>query len=207
MGPEVWGLEADLKVVERYNLFALKRFLNVSSQSPNVMVYGETGRYPLFVNIFVKSVKYWLRILKMPRPSFSRTNPTKCYFTYTSKIEKTWASSVCFLLYKYGFKPCMGKPGCLEMRKTFLKEFKNRLITEYKQEWSDSIATSERYLMYNTFKSSLTMSPFLHDLKHIKARNCLLRIRLGVSQMRPHRLRFARNTEPSPCMSLLQQRD
>ena len=39
------------------------------------------------------------------------------------------------------------------------------------------------------------MSPFLHDLKHIKARNCLLRIRLGVSQLRSHRLRFARNTE------------
>ena len=38
-------------------------------------------------------------------------------------------------------------------------------------------------------------TPFLHDLKHIKARNCLLRIRLGVSQLRPHRLRFARNTE------------
>ena len=55
---EVWGLEADLKVVERIHLFALKRFLNVSSRTPNVMVYGETGRYPLFVNIFVKSVKY-----------------------------------------------------------------------------------------------------------------------------------------------------
>ena len=33
---------------------------------------------------------------------------------------------------------------------------------------TDSIATNERYLMYYTFKSSLTMSPFLHDLKHIK---------------------------------------
>ena len=49
--------------------------------------------------------------------------------------------------------------------------------------------------MYNTFKSSLTMSPFLHDLKHMKARNCLLRIRLGVSQLRSHRLHFARNAE------------
>ena len=39
------------------------------------------------------------------------------------------------------------------------------------------------------------MSPFLHDLKHITARNCLLRIRLGVSQLRSHRLRFARNAE------------
>ena len=57
------------------------------------------------------------------------------------------------------------------------KEFEQQTYTEYKQERSDSIATHERYLMYSTFKSSLTMSPFLHDLKHIKARNYLLTIK------------------------------
>ena len=63
----------------------------------------------------------------------------------------------------------MGKQGVGE-EKTFLKEFKNRLITEYKQEWSDSIATNERYLMYNTFKSSLTMSPFFARFKARKSK-------------------------------------
>ena len=43
-GAEAWGLEADLKVVERIHLFALKRLLNVSSRTPSVMVYGETGQ-------------------------------------------------------------------------------------------------------------------------------------------------------------------
>ena len=32
-GAEVWGLEADLKVVERIRFFALQRFLNVSSRT------------------------------------------------------------------------------------------------------------------------------------------------------------------------------
>ena len=108
--------------------------------------------------------------------------------------RKTWASSVCFLLYKYGFNHVWENQG-VGNEKTFLKEFKNRLITKYKQEWPDSVATNKRCLMYNTFKSCLTMAPFLHDLKHIKARNCLLRIRLGVSQPRSHRRRFARNAE------------
>ena len=177
-----------MKVVERIHLSALKRFLNVSSRTPNVMVYGETGRYPLFVNIFVKSVKYWLRILKMPDHHFPYKSHKMLLYLHEQN-RKTWASSVCFLLYKYIFNQGVGD------EETFLNEFKNRLITEYKQEWSDSIATDERYLIYNTFKSSLTMSPFLHDLKHITARNCLLRIRLGVSQLRSHRLRFARNAE------------
>ena len=50
-GAEVWGLEADLKIIESVHLFALKSFLNVSDRTSTVLVYGETGRYPLFVNI------------------------------------------------------------------------------------------------------------------------------------------------------------
>ena len=157
------------------------------------MVYCETGRYPLFVNIFVKSVKYWLRILKMPDHRFPYKSYKMLLYLH-EQYPKPWASSVCFQLYKYGFNHVWENQGVGD-EKTFLKEFKNRLITEYKQEWFYSLATNERYLMYNMFKSSLTMSPFLHDLKHIKARNCLLRIRLGVSQLRSHRLRFARNAE------------
>ena len=120
-GAEVWGLEADLKVVERIHLFALKRFLNVSIRTPNVMVYGETGRYPLFVNIFVKTVKYWLRILKMPDHRF----PYKAYkmlLYLHEQNRKTWASSVCFICFLYG------KTRVLEMRKHSLKNLKTDLL-------------------------------------------------------------------------------
>ena len=64
-GAGVWGVDADTTPIERIHLFALKRFLNTSLRTPNVMIYGETGRYPLFVNIYVKCIKFWLRILKM----------------------------------------------------------------------------------------------------------------------------------------------
>ena len=57
---------------------------------------------------------------------------------------------------------------------------------------TDSIATNERCLMYNTFKSSLAMSPFFHDLKRTKlfAEN---KIRCFTTEVL--RLRFARNAE------------
>ena len=57
-GSEVWGRDADHTPIERVHLFALKRFLNTSLRTPNRMVYGETGRYPLFVNIYVKCMKF-----------------------------------------------------------------------------------------------------------------------------------------------------
>ena len=98
-GAGVWGLDADTTPIERIHLFALKRFLNTSLRTPNVIIYGETGRYPLFVNIYVKCIKFWLRILKMPPHRL----PFKAYrklLDLHEQNKKTWASSVCYMLYK-----------------------------------------------------------------------------------------------------------
>ena len=51
--------------IELEHVLALKKYLNVSSQTPNIIVYSETGRYPLFVLIAVKVVKCWLRVVIM----------------------------------------------------------------------------------------------------------------------------------------------
>ena len=56
-GSEVWGLDACHTPIERVHLFALKRFLNTSLRTPNLMAYGETVQYPLLVNIYVKCIK------------------------------------------------------------------------------------------------------------------------------------------------------
>lgn len=51
------------------------------------------------------------------------------------------------------------------------------LEADDKQDWSDSMTANEIYLLYNTFNSSLFMSPpLLHFSKHAKAGNCSLRI-------------------------------
>ena len=63
-GSEVWGLDAAHIPLERVRVFALKRFLNTSLRTPNLMVHGETGRYPLFVNIYVKCIKFGYVFLK-----------------------------------------------------------------------------------------------------------------------------------------------
>ena len=60
---ELWGFKKQISV-ERAHLFACKRFLNVSSRSPNNLVYGETGRYPLIVNSTIRALKYWLKLQK-----------------------------------------------------------------------------------------------------------------------------------------------
>ena len=61
---EIWGLHI-LDSIERVHLMACKRYLGVPSRTPNKMVYGELGRYPLFIASHVRCIKYWFRLLYM----------------------------------------------------------------------------------------------------------------------------------------------
>ena len=56
-GSEIWGLK-EYKSVEKVRSFALKKLLNVSPRTPNDMVYGETGRFPLYVLSYTSCIKY-----------------------------------------------------------------------------------------------------------------------------------------------------
>ena len=53
---EVWGLH-NTKQIEKVHTFAIRRFLNVPLHCSNKMIYGETGRYLLFITTYVKCIK------------------------------------------------------------------------------------------------------------------------------------------------------
>ena len=60
-GSELWGI-FEIQEIERVHLYALKRFLNVSLHTSNNKVYAETGRFPLSINLKIKSINYWFKI-------------------------------------------------------------------------------------------------------------------------------------------------
>ena len=143
------------------------------------MVDGETGRYPLFMSTYVKCIKFWMRVLKMS-PHRLPYKSYKMLLYLQARNRRKWASSVCFVLYRYGFDEVWENQGVGD-EKLFLKEFKDWLLTLYKQKMVTSLRTNDHFSFYSTFKSNLSLSPYLNDLKHVTARNVFIRIRLGVS--------------------------
>ena len=100
------------------------------------------------------------------------------------------------MLYKYDFGDVWVNQGVGD-EKAFLKEFKERVLSLYRQEWDNSIRTKERFTVYSTFKLSLSLAPYLNELKHIKARNVLIRLTLGVSPLTTHKLRYHKDLTPA----------
>ena len=61
-GGQIWGLNKS-KAIERIHLKFLKGLLRVKITTSNAGVYGELGRYPIYINRFVLAIKYWFKIL------------------------------------------------------------------------------------------------------------------------------------------------
>ena len=105
---EVLGLLHDDCPVEKVHLYACKKFLNVPARTPNDMVYGELGRYPLVVNLCVRTIKFWFRISKM---EISRI-PKQAYQllqNLDAQRKISWVSKVRITLENTGFNFVWGR--------------------------------------------------------------------------------------------------
>ena len=91
-GSELWGC-FDCPNVEKVHMYACKRILGLSFQSPYHLVYSEFGRHHLSVLASTRCVKYWLRLNKLLSNGYVRM----AYNMLKSMAEEgkeNWASTV-----------------------------------------------------------------------------------------------------------------
>ena len=85
---EIWGYR--LEHIKMVHLFVCKRFLGVPTKTPNKMVYGDLGRYPLYVNSFVACIRYQFQLLQMERTRLPRK-------AYTMLLELDQSGKNCWV--------------------------------------------------------------------------------------------------------------
>jgi hypothetical protein len=175
---EIWGLTR-YQAIESVHLFACKRLLNVSIKTPNTMVYGELGRYPLYNYSVLCSLRYWFKLKEMDLVRL----PKQAYvYDKNNSLEKkhSWFSNVKSCLDIFGFSEVWINDGVGDV-KLFLNAFKERMIDCYKQDWFAKLCESERFVTYRSYKSLLETEKYLHDLTIAKFRKVFVWFRLGVN--------------------------
>lgn len=192
---EVWGMES-CDIIENVHLFALKKFLNVSRQTPNTMIYSETGRYSLSINATLRSVKYWLRIIKMPHSRL----PRKAYEMMKMRlgVKDNWYTKLKAVLSEHGFEQY-----CTSERVTnetdFLRSLRQRLIDSFDRRWLEKITGSDRYVLYRLIKPCRYLEDYLLKVDIKVIRNSMIRFRLGISDIYSHRNRFSKGQTNDTC--------
>ena len=106
-----------------------------------------------------------------------------------SKHKNNWVSHVCFTLYRYGFGFVWENQGVCDVSNS-IREFRQRLVDCFLQEWHSGIVSRDCLAFYSSFKQSHSLAAYLCIIKKAVLRRNLIRFRLGVSPLKAHRLRY-----------------
>ena len=193
---EIWGI-CRIDSLERVHLLACKRFLGVPLKTPNKMVYGELGRYPLYINSSARTIKYWFKLLDM--------NPTRLPYQAYHMLLKldengktTWVTHIRQLLAESGFYHVWLHQG-VGNRNAFIKVLKIRLQDMFIQEWFTTINGKERYNIFSQIKTGFGREAYIIDIDVYCFRIALTYLRLGVLSINNNAFRYSENNLDRYC--------
>jgi hypothetical protein len=190
-GCEAWGFGKS-KIIERVHLKFCKTILKVKNSTCSNGVYGDLGRYPLYVNRHVRIIKFWCKVVQSDNIIIK--------FLYKDMLEqynngkRNWASNVKTLLDSYGYSNVFDNPSEMNLC-MFHREFKLRVIDVFKQHWINSIDQSTSLPLYNYFKPVFGQEQYLNKLP-VKSMVAISKLRLSSHCLRIVTSRYTNNRIP-----------
>ena len=154
---EIWGFSKS-KEIERIHLKFCKYLLNVKTSTCNMGVYGELGRYPLYINRYVRMIKYWTRIVKSDNILVKYLY--KSLLVDCNKGTKNWLKNIKSLLDDYGFSYIWTNVDDVNLL-NFHILFKERVLDNFKQKWFNEIENSRSLCTYKFLKNTFEFENYL----------------------------------------------
>jgi hypothetical protein len=191
---EIWGYKRFSKV-EQIHLYACKRFLRITDKTPNDIIYGELGRFPLWIVSGIKCIKFWLRLLQQPDSMYSK----KSYIMLAELDRKgttTWVTQIRNLLCYYGFE-LVWLFGCGN-KAAFCQALRERMVSDFYHEWRMHIDSSGKLKTYGKHKDVFGREKYIDIVTVEVFRRGIIQLRAGVSQIFTHKFRF-RNDNSLKC--------
>jgi len=188
---EIWGYTKSADI-ERIHLKFCKRLLYVRKSTSTPGVYGELGRYPLYVTRFVKIIKYWCKLIN------SDNIILQCVYKQAlddcKKGHKNWVTNVKKLLCDYGFAYIFEEQSVSNYN-NFIAAYRQRIIDCSQQQWYGSMQTSPILDTYKIYKLNFEYERYLDTLPGT-LRFYITRIRLSAHSLRIQTGRYANNRTP-----------
>ncbi len=166
-----------------------KALLHVKTSTCNMAVYGELGRYPLYINIYLRIVKFWSKIVNSDNIIITYLYNSLCHSC--NRGVNNWAMNVKRLLDRYGYSFIWNNPENVEW-KNFHMQFKQRVIDEFTQSWNATLINSGSLCTYSLFKCSIGYETYLDKLS-CKLKTAVTRLRMSSHELRIETGRYGNN--------------
>ena len=149
-GSEVLFNGKEILDFETVHLSFLKNMLGVKQQTTSVTIYGDTGKYPHFLKQQILALKYWIRLISLPKSFY-----LKIVYNSLASLdfigETNWCSHIRSLLFLTNHRD-VWENHRVENANRLIKQVKLCLINTYKIDWSSKARNSIKLRTYIKFK-------------------------------------------------------
>ena len=138
-------------MIERVHLKFCKLLLHLKSSTPNFMIYGETGRMPLYIQIKSRILNYWANLMCGKQSKYSTIILQLLMQKQGKGIECGWTRNLKSILDRCGGSYILYE-GVTRSNKSFMcNTIKQNLSDQFQQEWSEKCNTSNKGIIYRLF--------------------------------------------------------
>ena len=198
-GSEVLFIGKEILDFETVHLSFLKNMLGVKQPTTSVTIYGDTGRYPLFLKQLIIALKYWIRLISLPRSCYLRiVYNSQASFDFIG--ETNWCSHIRSLLFRTNHRD-VWENHRVENANRLIKQVKSCLIKTYKVDWSIKARNSIKLRKYIKFKFEHSLEEYLFYIPDTRWMKALSRLRMS-----SHMLEIERGRHVKPQKLPLEQR-
>ena len=148
-GCEIWGF-GNINVIEQVQLRFFKYLFNLKTTTPNYIIYGEFGIFPIKIDIYTRMITFWGKLVETQNSKLSSLVYKIVFSMYNhSNFNSDWIGSIRNILIECGL------PYILDSQEVFsinwLKSFvKQKLKDIFINEWTSKVNESTHYKLFKT---------------------------------------------------------
>lgn len=164
-GSEVWGFSKNIQCLEKVQLKFCKLLLKLKASTPSYMVYGELGIFPLKIDIKVRTISYWTRLLSGKEIKLPYISYKLLYKLFIDEnYDNSWIKYVKHILDETGYSYIWTQQ-IFQNSDWLIAAIKNRLCEQFVQEWHSLLQNSPKALNYRLFKDTFEFEHYLNILE------------------------------------------
>ena len=168
----MWGF-SDITLIERVQLQFLKSIFNLKQSTPNIMIYGEFGVYPIEIDI---KINYWIKLIAANSLKFSNLL-YKFLFNMVSNKQSPWLEYIKGILINCGFSGIWDAQK-VENPRWLVRSIKQKNKDLYINHWFSNVDASSSCINYPLFKENFALENYMLKLPYACTKIlCLFRTR------------------------------
>ena len=191
-GSEIWGLSEVLSIgknqissqnfakgiIEKLQLNFFKYILGVNKKASNFAVLGELGKFPLFTDIFVNIIKYWVHIVNYSNNHVLNDAYVENCLLRESGSKNCWSYKLMTMLKNVGLDNVNPSECNVSLFKSHIQ---SKFISQWKNVMSnsnndDNVSTGNKLRTLALFKGSFIYEPYLNIVQNKNERKELTRL-------------------------------